>query len=178
MPNNFNYFLGVPADKSLPEFICDDPLERVMTRVSKITLSDSRDLDATLKEKSRLVEFSEAFDYSTAGRTASYLSYFKSMNNIFDLEFFTNKLASSAKCIANLEKMVLSGVPFWEEGDEALFGDMDDDEEESEEEKAPVQQKGPPGKNRGKKGNDDKFDDDGHKPLKNVLAGKVADKIA
>jgi hypothetical protein len=30
MPSNFNYFLGVPADKTLPEFICDDPLERVM----------------------------------------------------------------------------------------------------------------------------------------------------
>jgi hypothetical protein len=105
--------------------------------VSKLTLADSRDIDATLKEKSRLVEFTEAFDYSLAGRASSYLSYFKSMNNIFDLEFFTNKLASSAKCIANLEKMVLSGVPFWEEGDEALFGDMDDDEEESEEEKPP-----------------------------------------
>ena len=137
MPHNFNYFLGVPADKTLPEFICDDPLERVMMRVSKITLADSRDLDATLKEKSRLVEFTEAFDYSVAGRSSSYLSYFKSVNNIFDLEFFTNKLASSAKCIANLEKMVLSGVPFWEEGDDALFGDMDDDEE-SEEEKQPV----------------------------------------
>jgi hypothetical protein len=27
--------------------------------------------------------------------------------------------------MCNLEKMVLSGIPFWEEGDESLFGDMD-----------------------------------------------------
>ena len=79
-----------------------------------------------------MVEFAEAFDYSHAGRALSYLSYFKSISNIFDLEFFTNKLASSANTISNVEKMVLSGVPFWEEGDDALFGDME--EEESEEE--------------------------------------------
>ena len=27
--------------------------------------------------------------------------------------------------MCNLEKMVISGVSFWEEGDESLFGDMD-----------------------------------------------------
>jgi len=63
----------------------------------------------------------------------NYLSYFKSISNIFDLEFFINKLASSANTISNVEKMVLSGVPFWEEGDDALFGDMDEEEESEEE---------------------------------------------
>jgi len=51
------------------------------------------------------------------------LTYFKSISNIYDLEFFTNKLASSSNTICNLEKMVLSGAPFWEEGDDSLFGD-------------------------------------------------------
>ena len=58
------------------------------------------------------------------------MQYFKSVSNIFDLEFFTNKLASSAFTIANVEKMVLSGVPFWEDGDDALFGDSDSEDEE------------------------------------------------
>ena len=54
------------------------------------------------------------------------------MRNIFDLEFFNNKLASSAFTIANVEKMVLSGVPFWEDGDDALFDDSDENEEEEQ----------------------------------------------
>jgi hypothetical protein len=54
------------------------------------------------------------------------LTYFKSISNIYDLEFFTNKLASSANSMCNLEKSVLSGVPFWEEGDDSLFDDADD----------------------------------------------------
>jgi hypothetical protein len=53
------------------------------------------------------------------------LQYFKSISNIYDLEFFANKLASSANSMCNVEKMVLSGVPFWEEGDDSLFGDME-----------------------------------------------------
>jgi len=98
-----------------------------------LTLTDSRDVDQIVKDKTRLVEFAEAFDYNQAGRALNYLSYFKSISNIFDLEFFTNKLASSANTISNVEKMVLSGVPFWEEGDDALFGDMDEEEESEEE---------------------------------------------
>jgi hypothetical protein len=53
------------------------------------------------------------------------LQYFKSISNIYDLEFFANKLASSANSMYNFEKISLSGVPFWEEGDDSLFGDME-----------------------------------------------------
>lgn len=88
-----------------------------------------------------------------------YLSYFKSINNIYDLEFFCNKLGSSAHTISDVEKKVLSGVPFWEEGEDAMF--------ESEEEEE-----------LGQSTDDNRFDEGGHKPLKNVLAGKVADKVA
>jgi hypothetical protein len=95
-----------------------------------------------MKEKARLVEFAQAFDYGTSGKAQHYLSYFKSISNIFDLEFFTNKLASSSNTIANVEKMVLSGVAFWEEGDEALFADMDEGSESEEDEASP---KGPAG---------------------------------
>ena len=142
-------------------------------------MTDSRDVDRIVKEKSRLVEFAEAYDYLSGGRAVHYLSYFKSISNIFDLEFFTNKLGSSAHTIANVERMVLSGVPFWEEGDDALFGDMDE-EEESEEDRSSKQRGGQPGKGKGQKGgaDDNQFDEGGHKPLKNVLAAKVAEKIA
>lgn len=63
--------------------------------------------------------------------------------------------------------MVLSGVPFYEEGDDALFGD---DDESQDEEPAQAALKS--------KSSENKFEDGGHKPLKNVLAGVVADKIA
>ena len=53
------------------------------------------------------------------------MQYFKSISNIYDLEFFANKLASSANSMYNFEKISLSGVPFWEEGDDSLFGDME-----------------------------------------------------
>lgn len=76
--------------------------------------------------------------------------------------------------------MVLSGVPFYEESDDALFGDMDDDSSDEEAQNTPKEQEAP--KRLGDKNkvqvDDDRFDDDGHKPLKNVLAIKVADKIA
>jgi hypothetical protein len=58
------------------------------------------------------------------------------VSNIFDIEFFTNKLGSSAKTISNLETMVLSGVTFWDEDDDTLFSGMESSSEsESEKDK-------------------------------------------
>jgi hypothetical protein len=94
------------------------------------------------------------------------LRYWKSVGNILDLEFFINKLGSTAFAMANVEKMVLSGVPFYEDGEEALMAGSDSGDSEEEVDTP-------------KKGGDvNKFDDGGHKPLKNVLAGQVAEKIA
>lgn len=78
--------------------------------------------------------------------------------------------------------MVLSGVPFYEESDDALFGDMSGEESGNEEEDKPETPKtkkhfGRP-QDKKKKEEVNKFNDEGHKPLKNVLAGVVADKIA
>jgi len=173
MPKNLVYDLGVPAEKTLPEFICPDPLAKVKEKIQKITLNNSRDVDAIYKDKGRLVEFDQAYDYNSCGKAPIILSYFKSISNIFDLEFFTNKLGSSANTASNVEKMVLSGVPFWEDGDDSLFADMDGDESSEEEEKKP-QRRG----TLKKKVDDDRFEQGGHKPLKNVLATKVAEKIA
>lgn len=55
-----------------------------------------------------------------------YLQYFKQVQNLFDLEFFFNKLPSRAHSAAGMEIAVLSGLPFWEDGEDALFNDDDD----------------------------------------------------
>lgn len=55
-----------------------------------------------------------------------YIYYFRNLQNLFDLEFFANKLPSNTRGIAGLEQHVMSGLPFWEEGDDALFGDNDE----------------------------------------------------
>ena len=154
-----------------------------MEKLPNLTLSEQLDVDLIQQERNRYVEFQEAYDYSAGGIADKYLKYFKAISNIFDLEFFTNKLASSAQSIANVEKMVLSGVPFYEESDDALFGDMSGEETGNEEEEKPETPKtkkhfGRPQEKK-KTVEVNKFEEpDGHKPLKNVLAGIVADKIA
>jgi hypothetical protein len=125
--------MGNIAEQSMPEFICEDGLSKIKAKIPKLNLTDSRDVEGVSKERSRLVEFEQAFNYSSAGKIVYVLQYFKSIRNIFDLEFFSNKLASSAFTIANVEKMVLSGVPFWEDGDDALFDDSAEDSEMEEE---------------------------------------------
>lgn len=151
-----------PTDPTqLPELSREDSLAKIRRRLPNLTLIDSRDAESVTREKSRLVDFAEAFDYDSAGKALKLLSYFKSLSNLLDLEFFTNKLASSAFTIANVEKMVLAGVPFWEEGDEALFADLDDEDEDSHQE-----------------ADANGFEEGGHRPLKNVLATRVAERMA
>jgi len=168
MPKNFVYELGNTQEGTLPEIVtCEDHLVMIKQKVQKCTYAESGDVDLVVKERLRLVEFEEAFDYSKS-ELVKYLRYWKQVQNIYDLEFFVNKLASSAFAISNVEKMVLSGVPFYEEGDDALFGDDSETEQEDQDTK----------KNAKAAQDDNRFDEDGHKPLKNVLATKVADKIA
>jgi hypothetical protein len=52
---------------------------------------------------------------------------FTALQNLFDLELFQSKLTSNAKTLADLEKSVLSGLPFWEISEEELMaGDSDE----------------------------------------------------
>lgn len=148
--------------------------EAIMEKLPKLTYTDSRDIDAVAKEKLRLVEFAEAYDYVPGSKVLRYLKYWKAVSNIYDLEFFINKLASSAFTIANVEKMVLAGVNFYDEGDDALFGDLNDEESSEEEDFKRKSMM----KKKKKSGEEDRFDEEGHKPLKNALANIVAEKIA
>ena len=43
------------------------------------------------------------------------MQYWKSVSDIFDLEFFWNKLSSSSFAMMSLESNVKCGLPFWEE---------------------------------------------------------------
>jgi len=94
-------------------------------------------MEGVVKEKGRLVEFSEAYNYMSSGKSHYYLNYFKAICNLFDLEFFTNKLASPANTMVNVEKMVLSGVPFWEDGDEAILEEEENEDKQEEESPKP-----------------------------------------
>ena len=80
--------------------------------------------------------------------------------------------------------MVLSGVPFWEDGDEALLENVSEGDQDEETPKAAQKDNNPTnfsGQSL-KKGKKDfeknKFEEEGHKPLKNVLALQVAEKMA
>lgn len=77
--------------------------------------------------------------------------------------------------------MVLSGVPFWEDGDEALFDNVSEGDQEEEESPKAAQKDNKItnfSSQSVKKGKKDfeknKFEEEGHKPLKNVLALQVA----
>lgn len=170
MPGCFNYDFGSANDNRLTEFAGNNGLGLIQKRLPKLTLTDSIEVDQVVKDKSRLVEFEEAYDYNTTSNVVKLLRYWKQVSNIYDLEFFINKLASSAFAIANVERMVLSGVPFYEDdGDESNFvSEMDEEDSNEEDEanqKAQMSKQGRGGR-RGKAAIN-KFDDAGHYPLKN-----------
>ena len=50
----------------------------------------------------------------------------RQLANLFDLEFFANKLPSKTFSIAGLEQAVMAGLPFWEESDESLLDDSEE----------------------------------------------------
>mgnify|MGYP000474566496 CR=1 FL=1 len=52
--------------------------------------------------------------------------YLRQFQNLFDLEFFYNKLPSRSFSIAGLEQSVMSGLPFWEDFDDG--DDLSSDE--------------------------------------------------
>lgn len=56
-----------------------------------------------------------------------YLYYFRNLQNLFDIEFFINKLPSKTRSIAGLEHRVTSGLHFWEDPDDASTFDEEDD---------------------------------------------------
>jgi len=79
-----------------------------------LTLLSVSESEAQSVEKNRFIDFVEAYDYQKS-KVVNYLMYFRQLQNLFDLEFFFNKLPSRSHSMAGLEQAVMSGVPFWEE---------------------------------------------------------------
>ena len=51
MRKNFDYDLGIPAEKTQPEFICRNSLEKIQEKLLVCNPTDSRDVDQIVKER-------------------------------------------------------------------------------------------------------------------------------
>lgn len=141
-------------EKSTPALLInDDSLSLIKNKLPRITLHEIAASESNLKEKQRFVDFEQAFNYDCTGFSFKMLAYFYNLQNLFDLEFFACKLSSSSATMANVEKSVLTGVPFFEESDETLFADLNAEQS-------------------------DTFNESGHVPINNKLAEAVAEKMA
>ena len=49
------------------------------------------------------------------------MRYLSALQTLFDFSFFQTKIASNAKTVIEVEKNVLSGLPFWEISEEELM---------------------------------------------------------
>jgi hypothetical protein len=72
-----------------------------------------KEAETNLPIKGRFVDFRHAFTVDNQ-TVFKYLHYFRSMQNIFDLEYFRHKLSTRSNSMAQLELAVFSGLPFWE----------------------------------------------------------------
>lgn len=117
----YQFELGDPEKKDefgdplLPEFATNKQKELVKARLPTLTIIDIATAEGQLMNHQRLVEFQECYKF-TGNRALNYLFYMRQFQNLFDLEFFANKLPSKSFSIAGLEQSVLSGSPFWEDG--------------------------------------------------------------
>jgi hypothetical protein len=97
----------------------------IKPRLPKLTPIDITVAESQLMNHQRVADFKECYKF-TGNRTLNYLYYMRQFQNLFDLEFFANKLPSKSFSIAGLEQSVLSGAPFWE--DAADENDVSSDE--------------------------------------------------
>jgi hypothetical protein len=104
-----------------PSLLMNEQLELIKTKLPKLTHIDIKEVDSAAKDRLRLVDFRESYNLK-GNTTMMQIYYFRNLHNLFDLEFFCNKLPSKTRSIAGLEHHVSCGLPFWEEGDDAIFG--------------------------------------------------------
>jgi hypothetical protein len=57
LPGNFAYQQGKISDNILPEFICNNSLEKIMEKLPNLTPSENLDVDLIQQERNRYVEF-------------------------------------------------------------------------------------------------------------------------
>lgn len=95
------------------------------------TFTQTNDSDTMVRNKGRLVHFTEAFNYECLA--FKYLKYWRAASDIFDLEYFVNKLSTTAFTIATVERSILSGLPFWD-----LLNEVEEQSESSSSEEEVV----------------------------------------
>ena len=71
-------------------------------RLPTVTPVEAKDAEALAGTYGRLIDFKESFLYDR-NLTMSYIYYMRNFQNLFDLEFFANKLPSKTYSIAGLE---------------------------------------------------------------------------
>ena len=121
----FNPLAGID-EAQLPSLLQNNHIDLIKPKLPKLTTIDIKEADTAIKERLRFVDYREAFNVK-GNLQMKMLYYFRNLQNLFDLEFFMNKLPSKTRGIAGLEHNVMCGLPFWEEADDAMFGDDDDD---------------------------------------------------
>ncbi|CDW82479.1 UNKNOWN [Stylonychia lemnae] len=146
---------SVNKKKLIPNFKKNNQHKILQQRLTKMIHYESKDLENIYKEKQRFVEFQNSYSYQyhpnyttnyqngqqISPHLQSIVKYFKSLQNLLDLELFQNKIASNAQTLASLERNVLCGLPFWEEGDDALFDNSNQNNEEDEDIGSPKRDK-------------------------------------
>lgn len=62
-------------------------------RLPKLTAIDIKEADNAAKDRLRLVDFKESYNLK-GNLTMLQIFYFRNLQNLFDIEFFNNKLPS------------------------------------------------------------------------------------
>lgn len=120
----YQFDLGDPGNVDeygrpiLSEFTENNQRRLVKMRLPKLTPLDITQAESALGNHQRIVDFQECYKY-TGNRILSQMYYLRQFQNLFDLEFFANKLPSKSYSIAGLEQSVMSGAPFWDDFDDA-----------------------------------------------------------
>ena len=125
----FKFELGDPTGEDYdrkPEFSSNDQKALIRKRVPHLTVMDVKESREASRGRLRFVDFKESYNYES-NVVVQYLYYMRQLSNLFDLEFFANKLPSKTFSIAGLEQHVMAGLPFWEESDDADFLEDSDD---------------------------------------------------
>ncbi len=131
LPGLYTLEIDSKTKKLLPNYLRNNQEKILKERNPCLKLVDPSEIEQYAKKRMRFVEFKNAFTYEyiaphnggiQSPNLLSILKYFKNVQSLFDLEIFQNKISSHAHTVATMEKFVLSGLAFWEDGDEALFG--------------------------------------------------------
>ena len=128
----------------------DNQVQWVLKRMPNLTL--------TQVDEEHQLGFKQSFKYKSLN-AYKYLAYFRAFSNLFDLEYFFNKLPSRAHSLAHMECDVMSGLNFWDENDDAFADDPYVDNETNDPQYSQTEE-------------------DSSNPERNALAERVAQRIA